>query len=301
MKAIPRSLIIPGHPDFEKLNDIGLEVVRRAGGTIGLIQWFPKMLRDAVDEVVDTPRTRRRSYDELEKTEKTYLGTKIEILTRAKLDLPKGRLDFVIRNCDVDLKFTIGGNWMIPTEAVGHVCLLAAIDEPKSQCFLGLIVAHPANLTSGANRDAKRTVAATGFQEIHWLLNGVPCPQNFWRTLPSSLVDAVFTGKTGNDRIVTLFSGVLDRPVARRIIEEAGGEQRDFMRRIRSDAKRGARDRLLQEGVLLLQGNYDADLIKSLGLPETSPSEFISHRVISEAERAICASYGRSVPVALSS
>jgi len=203
MKAIPASLIAPGHPDFEMLRDIAEDITGRAGGHAGLLAWFPKMLRDAVDEVVDTPRTRRRSYDELEKTEKTYLGTKIEILTRARLGLPKGRLDFVVLNHDVDLKFTIGNNWMIPTEAVGHVCLVAAIDEPKSNCFLGLVVAHPENLTSGANRDAKKSLSAAGFQQIHWLLNSIPCPQNFWRTLPPELVDAVFTGQTGNDRIVT--------------------------------------------------------------------------------------------------
>lgn len=108
---------------------------------------------------------------------------------------------------------------------------------------------------------------------------------------PSKVLD------TGNDRIVSLFSGVLDRPIARRVIEETGGDQKDFMRRIRSDAARGARDRLRQQGILLLQGNYDANLIKALGLPATSPSEFISHGVASEAERAICAEHGRPVPV----
>lgn len=292
MKAIPASLIAPGHPDFEMLRDIAEDITGRAGGHAGLLAWFPKMLRDAVDEVVDTPRTRRRSYDELEKTEKTYLGTKIEILTRARLGLPKGRLDFVVLNHDVDLKFTIGNNWMIPTEAVGHVCLVAAIDEPKSNCFLGLVVAHPENLTSGANRDAKKSLSAAGFQQIHWLLNSIPCPQNFWRTLPPELVDAVFTGQTGNDRIVTLFSGVLDRPIARRVIEEAGGDQKDFMRRIRSDAARGARDRLREQGILLLQGKTDAGLIRALGLPATSVGEFISHQV-SREEWATCAEHGR--------
>lgn len=298
MKAIPPSIIVPGHPDFHMLLDIADDIFGRAGGQRELAAWFPKMLRDAVDEVVDTPRTRRRSYEELEKTEKTYLGTKIEILTRAKLNLPKGRLDFVVRNRDVDLKFTIGNNWMIPKEAVGHVCLVAAIDEAKSQCFLGLVVAHAANLTSGANRDAKKSLSSVGFQQIYWLLNAVPCPQNFWRTLPPALVDDVFSGQSGNDRIVTLFAGVLDRPVARRIIEEAGGDQQDFMRRIRSDKKRstlGARDRLRQQKILLLHGKKDAALIRVLGLPPTTQSEFISHAV-TPAERHICAQHGWSVP-----
>ena len=32
-----------------------------------------------VDDVIMTPKTGRRSYDELEKTEKTYIGTRVEI------------------------------------------------------------------------------------------------------------------------------------------------------------------------------------------------------------------------------
>jgi len=89
-----------------------------------------------------------------------------------------------------------------------------------------------------------------------------------------------------------LFSGVLDRPIARRVIEEAGGDQKDFMRRIRSDAARGARDRLREQGILLLQGKTDAGLIRALGLPATSVGEFISHQV-SREEWATCAEHGR--------
>lgn len=295
MKVIPPSVIVPGHPDFLILDRIADDVRLQAGGRQALADWFPAMLRSAVDEVVDTPRTRRRSYTDLEKTEKTYLGTKIEILMRAKLGYRKGTLDFVILGHDVDMKFTIGNNWMIPKEAVGEICMVAAIDEPNSECFLGLVFAHPANLNAGDNRDAKKTLTAAAFQEIYWLINKAPCPQNFWRTLPPALVQAVFTARTGNDRIVTLFSGVLDRPIARRIIEETGGDQKDFMRRIRSDAARGARDRLRQQGILLLHGKTDAALIRALRLPQTTIDEFISHAV-TPAERAVCAQHGRPIP-----
>ena len=60
------------------------------------------MLRQCVDDVIMTPKTGRRSYDELEKTEKTYIGTRVEIELRAMLNLPKGKLDTVILGVSKD-------------------------------------------------------------------------------------------------------------------------------------------------------------------------------------------------------
>src|SRR5690606_15405344 len=115
------------------------------------------LLRRCIDDVIMTPKTGRRSYDELEKTEKTYIGTRVEIELRALLHLPKGRLDTVVLGHDVDIKNTMGSNWMIPTEAVDHPCILVAADEARATCYLGLIVARPAYLTLGQNKDAKKS------------------------------------------------------------------------------------------------------------------------------------------------
>ncbi|MFC0278931.1 NaeI family type II restriction endonuclease [Falsigemmobacter intermedius] len=293
MKTLPVSQVISGHIDFPLLSGLAGEIIRLAGGESELRSWFPKMLRSAVDDVVDTANTRRRSYGELEKTEKTYLGTRVEILVRGKLRLPKGRLDFLVAGRDVDMKFTITGNWMIPSEALGHVCLVAALDEQNSRCHLGIFVARPEYLTGGVNRDGKKSVSSFGFSQILWLLKNEPVEENFWRSIPAELVDEVFNAATGNDRIVSLFRGVLDRPVGRRVVEEAAA-QKDFMRRLRADKSRGTRGRLLAEGIVLLNGTYDAALISDLGLPHCGQSEFISHRVQSH-EVAVCARHGWNV------
>lgn len=290
MKSPAPSLIAPGHPRYDDLSRLGHEVERLLGGRAAADLWFPAMLRKVVDDVVDTVHTRRRSYGELEKTEKTYLGTRVEILMRAKMQVPKGRLDFLIGGEDVDMKFTITGNWMIPQEAVGHACLLAALDEQNSRCFLGLMYADLANLTGGANRDGKKSVSAFGATQILWLLRDHPVEPNFWRTLSSTLVASIFAAQTGNDKIVELFRGVTDRVISRRIVEEAAA-QKDFMRRLRSDGPRGSRNRLADEGILLLSGTYDAVLIQALGLPICGPSDFISHRVTA-GEEPICAAHG---------
>lgn len=218
----------------------------------------------------------------------------VNFFAQARLQVPKGRLDFVIGGEDVDMKFTITGNWMIPQEAIGHACLLAALDEHKCRCFLGLFYADPDHLTGGVNRDGKRSVSAHGATQILWLLRDHPVEPNFWRTISSDLVTAIFAAPTGNDRIVALFRGVTDRVISRRIVEETAA-QKDFMRRLRADGRHGSRNRLAAERILLLSGTYDSALIRSLALPICGPSDFISHKVAPE-EEALCAAHGWTVP-----
>jgi hypothetical protein len=65
---VPMLTLDPAHPDYIDLNRITEEVLQRAGDIEGLMGFVPQMLRDVIDEVIKTPKTGRRSYDELEKT-----------------------------------------------------------------------------------------------------------------------------------------------------------------------------------------------------------------------------------------
>jgi hypothetical protein len=293
-KRIPDSIVIAGHRDHNLLNAIAKEIIKRAGGNEALSIKFSAMLRQCVDDVIMTPKTGRRSYDELEKTEKTYIGTRVEIELRAMLQLPKGKLDTVILETDVDIKNTMGSNWMIPTEAIDNPCILVAADEVRAVCYLGLFVAHPDYLTLGQNKDSKKTVSALGFANILWLLLDQPYPPNFWRTVQPDVIERVFSGKSGNQRMATLFREVRREPITRDVVE-AVAQQQDFMRRIRSDKGRGTRDLLSKEGILLLSGQYDAPLIATLQLPFCSGSEFVSHRVTSIDEVNLAANYDINV------
>jgi len=238
------------------------------------------LLRDVIDDVIQTPRTGRRSYHELEKTEKTYIGTRVEIMLRALLTLPRGRLDAIVAGHDTDIKHTMGNNWMIPGEAIGHPCILVAADEDRARCHFGLVVARPEYLTTSANRDAKKSLSAAGFAHIRWVFSDHPYPPNFWRTIPAASVERIVSGRTGNDRVVALFREVQDVPIARETVEGVA-RQKDFMRRIRSDGGRGTRDVLAAEGILLLSGKYDGPLIRVLGLPT---GDFIAHTPTGEQE-----------------
>lgn len=249
------------------------------------------MLRQCVDDVIMTPKTGRRSYDELEKTEKTYIGTRVEIELRAMLRLSKGRLDTVILGHDVDIKNTMGSNWMIPTEAIDNPCILVAADEVRAVCYLGLIVARPDYLTVGQNKDSKKSISAAGFANILWLLRDQPYPANFWRTIAADVVERIFAGDTGNQRMAALFREVQGIPITRDVVQ-AVARQQDFMRRIRSDKGRGTRDHLAREGILLLSGHYDAPLIAALGLPVCTGSQFISYQMRDEAELILAKEHG---------
>ena len=273
---IPRSLVDESHPQFDVLMRIRDDLITRAGGLQVIQREIPEMLREAIDDVIQTPRTGRRSYEELEKTEKSYIGTRVEIMIRSFFRLPKGKLDLKILDMDVDVKFTIGANWMMPREVLGHPCLLLAADERRSLAFFGLFVADEAYLSEGSNQDKKKTISADGFGSILWLIEGLPLPQNFWRAISSEAAHRIFSHQTGNERVMELFRLVTERPIPRAVVE-ATARQKDFMRRIRADAGRGTRDLLLSEGILLLSGKYDADLIEKLGLCAVGPSEFISY------------------------
>ena len=290
-KNTPESIIVAGHRDHNLLNALAGEIVTRAGGNDALAAKFPAMLRQCIDDVIQTPKTQRRSYEELEKTEKTYIGTRVEIDLRAMLKLPKGKLDTRILGHDVDIKNTMGSNWMIPNEALDHPCILVAADEDRAVCYLGLVVARVEYLTASANRDAKKGISALGFANILWLLQDHPYPPNFWRSVPPEAVPRIFEETSGNKRVIALFREMQGVPITRDVIE-AVARQKDFMRRIRADDGKGTRDHLAREGILLLSGQYDSALIKKFRLPFCGGSEFVSYTPQSESEVSIVRAAG---------
>jgi Restriction endonuclease NaeI len=277
MRVIRHPPLIPTHRDFEIVKRLESALVKQAGGLGKLKQELPALIREAIDEVIDTPRTGRVHASELEKTEKTYIGTKVEILVRNFFHLPKGILDLTIDGLDVDVKNTLGDTWMIPPEAVGKPCILVASDEEKRTCFFGIFVASLDNLTSGLNQDKKRSISAVGFANIHWLLIDEPYPESFWSKLGVKKTRAIMRGGSGNERIAELFRSAQGIPVHRDIVQ-AVAQQKDYMKRLRKNG--GARDMLAAESIAILSGKYDGLLIRRLKLPAVGPDEFISFEAV---------------------
>lgn len=290
-KKIPASVVVPGHPDYQVLIDILKDIEKRAGGPDELEARIPSMLRREIDSVIKTATTRRRSYAQLEKVERTYIGTLVEIMLRSELNLPRGRLDTVLCGHDVDIKHTMSSGWMIPTEAIGYPCILSAADEKTALCYLGLVVARPDYLRQGQNKDKKTSLKAEAWENILWIFKEVPYPHNFWRSLNESEVNHIFAGKSGNERMRRLFRATLGIPVTREALEGVG-RQKDFMRRVRADRGRGTRDMLRSEGILVLSKEYDRDLMAALALPI---ADFVAFRPSTKEEKEIAHRYGRPI------
>lgn len=230
-------------------------------------------LRRALDEVIDGMRTGRWTVDSLEKTEKTYIGTKVEILFKFDFELERGmKLDFRVNDTEVDIKCTVLKDWMIPKEAVGELCLLVRIDDRRSKFWIGVVRAEPSVLRGGLNRDGKTSLSAVGKQSIHWLVNAGELPENFLATIAPDIRDKVFSHtKSGQARINELFRLVQGRIIPRVAIETVA-QQKDSMKRVRD-----ARKILEGEGILVL-GHQDEDpvIAKRRGYPVPKKGEMIS-------------------------
>ena len=165
------------HPDHADLEALQNDLIAAVGGLEAFHDRLRSFFRSAIDEVIDTARTGRFFLSDLEKTEKTYLGTKFEILLRDWLQVPRGViLDLLIGGREVDVKSTTSGGsgWMIPPEALGHLCILLRVNEADSTCAVGLVRAREVYLNPGRNRDAKATFSAAGRRHIWWLVQDYP-------------------------------------------------------------------------------------------------------------------------------
>lgn len=290
-QKIPPSVVKPGHPDHDLLSSIAADLNRRAttrkpkSRAGPLHEILPPRYRVEIDGVIRTPLTGRRSYAQLEKVERTYIGMLVEMMLRAELELPRGsKLDTHLCGHEVDIKHTMGTGWMIPGEAVGHPLILSAADEKTSLCYLGLVIARPEHLREGQNQDKKTSLRADAWENILWLYNAQPYPPNFWRSMSDEQANFIMEGKSGNERMKRLFRSVQGVPITREIVLDVA-RQKDATRRLRADGPGGTRNTLLAEGILLLSSTFDGPLMQTLGLPD---GDFVSYtpKTNSELEAA---------------
>jgi len=201
------------------------------------------------------------------------------------LGLDKGKkMDVLIDGTEVDIKNTVNNSWSIPREAVGHVCLLVREDEQKARCWFGLTLIHPENLSLGTNQDKKKTISAAGRLHVHWLLENEPYPENFWQKIPAEMRKEIMGAKSPTKRVAALCRLFQNQPISRSHIL-ALGHQKDGMKRLRKNG--GARDALSKEGIAVLWGKNDRELIKGFGLPRCSSDEFVSFKPTKPEDIAI--------------
>ena len=155
---------------------------RSSGGTEEAVAWFRSQarfeerfaaaIRQSFDEVFDGQRTGRYRLEQLSKVGETYIGTKVEIVVQDEFGLQRGRrLDYLVDEQEIDSKWSMtSGGWMIPTEAVGELCLFClTADDNRSVFQVGIVHAGDAQLKAGLNKDKKRRLNDDGLSAMTWL------------------------------------------------------------------------------------------------------------------------------------
>lgn len=255
---------------------VGTRLLKLAG--TDPVDRFGKAVRQAIDEVLDGPRTGRWSLAQLAKTEKTYVGTKVEIVVRTALDLERGPiLDLDIDGHPVDIKWAMNSGWQIPQEAVGQLCLCIGGLEGLSRFQVGLVRCNTELLNRGENRDRKRTLSASGRSAMDFLVPSSPLPINFVEQMDHAVRIAVMSEPTIQTRITKLFTLLPRRPIPRNAVATVARTTGDPLRRVRAD--KGREDPL--RGMKILSAKYGNPVVEALGYPRLGPDEFMS---IPEAE-----------------
>ncbi|ANQ73284.1 restriction endonuclease [Rhodococcus erythropolis] len=242
-----------------------------------IIRWFEDheearhrfrwTLRDSIDELLDGQRTGRWCYQHLTKTEKTYLGTAIEVNLTREFEITDGSdLDWNIDGVEVDCKFSKDlGGWEIPMEMylcgdhgprsgkLNHPALLVWVNDDASEWAAGLLritderlrwkTTASADRIRAYNRDNKRRINEEAFSEIYWLWGGIQAdlPTNLLLHLDADTRDKILTPKSsGQGRLNELFRHITMRLVNRQVVL-AVGQQDDAPKRVR-DSRIALRD-----------------------------------------------------------
>ncbi len=278
--------------DYSDLAKLETDLLAAVGGQDLFEEKLRSFFRSAIDEVIDTARTGRFFLKQLEKTEKTYLGTKFENLLRDWLQVPRGVvLDLLIGGQEVDVKSTTGGksDWMIPREAIDQLCILLRVNEELSRCAVGLARARSGYLRSSTNQDKKTSFSAAGTANIWWLVSDFGYTPNFWSLIDDDLRAQIMASGKAAKRLAALFETCLGVPISR-IQVAAVAAQDDYMKRLRRNG--GARDILAAKGIAILYSGYDRELMHQLGL-KFGHREFVSHRAGNAAEADLLREAGK--------
>ncbi|MDA2810979.1 NaeI family type II restriction endonuclease [Nocardiopsis sp. RSe5-2] len=242
---------------------------------------FGRVFRQAIDEVLDGQRTGRFDLyaSNVAKTERTYLGTKVEIICQDEFGLDRGEvMDYRICGHEVDAKFSMTSRFSqaIPTEAVGRICLFMYAQDQKGEFSVGLMRPTDDVLNPGSNKDGKRTIKKEGRSKIRWLVENGRLPENQLLRFPASVVEQVFSRRlSGQGRVTELFRRVQGSLIRRETLITVA-RQHDGPKRARD-----SRLRLADEGIVILCSLYGHPQIASeLGLPVPGKSEWVSARLV---------------------
>ncbi|MDX2970985.1 NaeI family type II restriction endonuclease [Kribbella solani] len=239
------------------------------------------VLREAFDQAYDGQRTGRWDYTQLLKTEKTHLGTLVEIWLQREFKFSDGdELDYKIAAQDVDAKWSRDlYGWEIPPEMYSRGDKLAMVvwaNEYSARWALGLIrISESVLVPEGKQRDRKRRLNEAGADSILWVHRGKPMIKNTLLHLPMHIVQEISDAPTGQKAVSILFARAQRQLITRAAVATAA-QQVDSAKRVRD-----ARTVLAPDGIVIL-GHYDPHprIARDLGLPVPTLGRFVSARLV---------------------
>lgn len=237
---------------------------------------FASILRDVWDQQLDGAHTGRYRWDQLLKTEKSFMETLVRRSVLREFRFSSGEsLEFQLDGIEFDCKYSLrAGRWVLPREAVGKLCMLIWADDSQTRWGAGIVRVHEHYLSPGLNRDGKSSLNQEGRAAVKWLHRDASLPENVLLRLPEEEVTAIFARRSGQARVEELF-----RRAQRRLISMACvatvAMQANAAKRIRA-----ARSQLRAEGLIVLGSNArDQRIAHELGLPVPETREWISARI----------------------
>ncbi len=220
------------------------------------------------------------------KTEKTHIGTIVEINLQREFEWDDGTLfDYTIADADIDCKFAQKfGSWMIPPELYDNngLALVVWADDAVGRWSVGVVRTTDDVLREGKNRDGKKSLRAGSLETVTWIWRDAHLPENTLLHLDPFIRDRVLAAEgskqnSGAGRVRALFRLVQARVINRATVVTVA-RQDDPMKRAREVREKKW---LGREGIVVLgHWNEHADIARALGLPVPSRGSFVSSRVV---------------------
>jgi hypothetical protein len=237
-------------------------------------------IREALDQIYDGQRTGRWDYTQLLKTEKTHVGTLVEIWLQREFGFADGDdLDYQIAGSDVDCKWSLNlYDWEIPQEMYNRgdrIALVVWANEYTARWASGLIrISESVLRPTGKQRDGKRRLNSYGRDRILWLHPGSDLVKNTLLHIDSTKLELIAYASKGQTAVNNLFRQLTGELVNRATVLTAA-QQVDSAKRVRD-----ARKHLRSEGIVIF-GHYAPHpaMAEELGLPGPTLGRFVSARL----------------------
>lgn len=238
-------------------------------------------IREALDQIYDGQRTGRWDYTQLLKTEKTHVGTLVEIWLQREFGFLDGHdLDYRIADVDVDCKWSLNlYDWEIPQEMYSRgdkVALVVWANEYTARWASGLIrISEDLLKPLGRQRDGKRRLNDRGRDRILWIVPGADLVKNTLLHIDDPRKLELIAYANGGQASVTNLFRELQGVLVNRATVLTAAQQVDGAKRVRD-----ARKQLRPEGIVIF-GHYAPHprMAAEIGLPVPTLGRFVSTRM----------------------